>query len=85
MVKKKGKSKRLTLRQKNRNRTRALARDRKARKLAKRAGVSGKKRLRRDPGIPNLAPFKEKLLRQMERQQKKREEHAANLRERRAE
>ena len=85
MVKKKGKSKRLTLKQKNRNRTRALARDRKARKLAKRAGLNGGKKLRRDPGIPNLAPFKEKLLRQMERQQRKREEHAESVRERRAE
>jgi len=84
MVKKKGKSKRLTLKQKNRNRMRALARDRKARKIAKRSG-SGKKRLRRDPGIPNLAPFKEKLLKQMERKQRKREEHAAQVRERRAE
>jgi len=77
MVKKKGKSKRLTLKQKNRNRTRAIARDRKARKLQKRAGVkpgTGKK-LKRDPGIPNLAPFKEKLLRRMEYQRKKMEKH----------
>lgn len=85
MVAKKGKSKRLTLKQKHRNRTRAIARDRKARKLAKRAGVKSRKKLKRDPGIPNLAPFKEKLLKQMNRRKEKREENARQVRERRAE
>ena len=85
MVKKKGKSKRLTLKQKHRNRTRAIARDRKVRKLKKKAGMKGGgTKLRRDPGIPNLAPFKEKLLRQMEYKQRKAEEHQESVRERRA-
>lgn len=83
MVGKKGKSKRLTLKQKARNRTRSLARDRKARKLARKAGMGGK-RLKRDPGIPNLAPFKAKLLGQMERRQRKSETHALQVKARRA-
>jgi len=82
MVGKKGKSKRLTLKQKARNRTRSLARDRKARKLARKAGMGGK-RLKRDPGIPNLAPFKAKLLGQMEKRQRKMEKHTLQVRARR--
>ena len=66
MVKKKGKSK--VSEQKNRNRTRALARDRKARKPAKRAG-SGKKDCARS--VFESRAFQGKLLRQMERQQRR--------------
>mmetsp|Transcript_8350 Transcript_8350/g.29478 ORF Transcript_8350/g.29478 Transcript_8350/m.29478 type:complete len:199 (-) Transcript_8350:622-1218(-) len=65
MVKKKGKSKRVTLKQKFKIQTRVKEHDRKVRKAAKRNPNKGETRKSRDPGIPNSWPQKADLLDQI--------------------
>eukprot|EP00555_Chaetoceros_dichaeta_P013747 CAMPEP_0198263654 /NCGR_PEP_ID=MMETSP1447-20131203/13097_1 /TAXON_ID=420782 /ORGANISM="Chaetoceros dichaeta, Strain CCMP1751" /LENGTH=97 /DNA_ID=CAMNT_0043952343 /DNA_START=70 /DNA_END=359 /DNA_ORIENTATION=- len=66
MVKKKGKSKRITLKDKYKVERRVTEAHRKSRKKAKRDTKAGIKRFdhktRKDPGIPNSWPFKKELL-----------------------
>lgn len=65
MVPKPGKSKRITCRQKYKIRKKVAESHRKARKEAKK-NPDLRKKMRKDPGIPNLWPFKEKLLQKIE-------------------
>ncbi|KAJ2782993.1 nuclear GTP-binding protein nug1 [Coemansia javaensis] len=64
MVPKKYKSKRLTLKQQHKIHKRATEKHRKDRREAKRNPQ--RKKLKKDPGIPNLLPFKDKVLQQIE-------------------
>jgi nuclear GTP-binding protein len=76
----KSSSKRLTVREKNKNKKKQAERVKKAKKAAKRgahAGGRGKKG-KADPGIPALHPLKEKLLAQLER---RRNEYVSDLAE----
>lgn len=84
MVKKKSGSKRQTLRQKHNARKRMVVKNRELRKEARKEAASGKKRaLRKDPGIPNLWPFKEKLLNKIAQQKESLEKQKEELKERR--
>mmetsp|Transcript_23575 Transcript_23575/g.36362 ORF Transcript_23575/g.36362 Transcript_23575/m.36362 type:complete len:537 (-) Transcript_23575:14-1624(-) len=68
MVKKKGKSKRTTLKDKYKIQKRTVEHHRKLRRQAKRDKAAGKiKHKAKDPGIPSTWPFKEDLLQQIER------------------
>jgi len=71
MVKKKGKSKRTTLKDKYKVEKRVVEAHRKSRKRAKRDTKAGIKRFdhktRKDPGIPNSWPFKKELLSEISR------------------
>jgi len=65
MVKKKGKSKRISLKDKYKIQRRVVETHRKARKQAKRdvkAGIVRHDKKKKDPGIPNSWPFKQELL-----------------------
>jgi len=65
MVKKKGKSKRTTLKDKYKIQTRVTEHHRKQRKQMKRDAKAGKvkhEKKKKDPGIPNSWPFKQELL-----------------------
>ncbi|KAK8799630.1 hypothetical protein WA158_006178 [Blastocystis sp. Blastoise] len=94
MVPKKTKSKRRTLRLQNKIRHRIVEKNRKLRKEGKKMAKAGiKKRVPRDPGIPNDWPFKEELLleakkfkedeerRKQEAKEKRREERSKKTRE----
>jgi len=71
MVKKKGKSKRISLKDKYKIQRRVLESHRKSRKQAKRDAKNGvvrpNKRTKKDPGIPNSWPFKQDLLNDISR------------------
>uniref|UniRef100_A0A7S1KT83 CP-type G domain-containing protein n=1 Tax=Percolomonas cosmopolitus TaxID=63605 RepID=A0A7S1KT83_9EUKA len=58
---KKRKSKKLTLRMQNKIHRKRLDKTRKIKKLAKKKGFSGRK-VTKDPGIPNLWPYKQRML-----------------------
>jgi nuclear GTP-binding protein len=82
MVKKKGKSKRTTLKDKYKIQRRVTETHRKRKKEAKRDAKNGVKKVdpkKRDPGIPNSWPFKQDLLKDIqrarERQQQQQQEH----------
>ncbi|KAJ2223696.1 nuclear GTP-binding protein nug1 [Coemansia sp. RSA 1807] len=64
MVPKKIKSKRLTIKHQKKIHKRASEKHRKDRREAKKNPQKGK--LKKDPGIPNLLPFKDKVLQQIE-------------------
>ncbi|KAJ1815208.1 nuclear GTP-binding protein nug1 [Coemansia sp. RSA 2599] len=64
MVPKKHKSKRLSLKQQKKIHTRAKEKHRKDRREAKKNPQH--KKLKKDPGIPNLLPFKDKVLKEIE-------------------
>ncbi|XP_072146904.1 guanine nucleotide-binding protein-like NSN1 isoform X2 [Setaria viridis] len=68
MVKKskKSKSKRVTLRQKHKVLRKVKEHHRKKRKEAKKEGKAGRKKVEKDPGIPNEWPFKEQELKALE-------------------
>ncbi|KAK2548040.1 Guanine nucleotide-binding protein-like 3-like protein [Acropora cervicornis] len=72
MVRPKKQSKRMTCRKKYKIAKKVREHHRKQRKEAKRNGKS--KRLKKDPGIPNLCPFKEELLKQAEEKKRRLEE-----------
>ena len=70
MVKKKGKSKRITLKDKYKIQRRVVETGRKRRKQAKRdfkAGIVRHDKSKKDPGIPNSWPFKQDLLKEIQR------------------
>jgi len=68
MVKKKGKSKRTTLKDKYKIQKRTAEHHRKLRRQAKRDAAAGKvKHKVKDPGIPSTWPFKEDLLQQIQK------------------
>lgn len=58
----------------------AVAKQRKQRKLAKK-NPEWRTRLKKDPGIPNLYPFKEKLLQEIAERKREKEEEAVRQRE----
>ena len=64
MVKKKGKSKRISLKDKYKIQHRVVETHRKTRKQAKRDAKAGivRHNKKKDPGIPNSWPFKQELL-----------------------
>eukprot|EP00949_MAST-11_sp_MAST-11-sp1_P004403 g4403.t1 len=69
-----GKSKRTSLKDKYKIKRRVNEHHRKQRRLARKnktSGIGTKKKLRKDPGIPNLFPFKEQLLRSIEAQRER--------------
>ena len=80
---KKNRSNRLTIRQKKKQMKKAVLHDRASRKAAKFAKMGGS-RLQKDPGIPNLWPFKEKLLRKAERDRQKAEAEKAENKQKKA-
>lgn len=82
MVKKKGKSKRVTLKDKYKIQRRVVESHRKSRKKAKRAAKAGVVRheKKKDPGIPNSWPFKQELLREIDQARGRAEEARAERR-----
>lgn len=90
MVKKKGKSKRTSMKDKFKIQKRTAETNRKQKKQAKRDAAAGKvtQKKKKDPGIPNSWPFKADLLkeiqrtreRQQEQQRQAKEQRQANLR-----
>ena len=81
---KKNRSKRLTIRQRKKQMKKAALHSAATRKAAKLSKLMGGNKLRKDPGIPNLWPFKEKLLKRAERERIKDEEQAEATRQRKA-
>jgi nuclear GTP-binding protein len=87
MVKKKGKSKRTTLKDKYKIQRRVVETHRKNRKQAKRdakAGIVRHDKKKKDPGIPNSWPFKQELLQDIKRSNERIEQKKAEEKERRA-
>lgn len=86
MVKKKGKSKRTTLKDKYKIQRRITETHRKQKKQAKRDAANGivkHDKKKKDPGIPNSWPFKQDLLKEIQRtreKQKQNQEEAKNRR-----
>ena len=66
MVAKKGKSKRTSLKDKYKIKRRVAEHHRKARKMARKRIGTHKKKISKDPGIPNLWPYKEQMLKKIE-------------------
>ena len=76
-MKKKGKSKRTTLKDKYKIQRRVVETKRKLKKQAKRDAKNGIVRpnnKKRDPGIPNSWPFKQDLLKEIQRSREKQQE-----------
>ena len=88
MVKKKGKSKRISLKDKYKIQRRVLESHRKSRKQAKRDAKNGvvrpNKRTKKDPGIPNSWPFKQDLLNDIARARERAELKKAEEKETKA-
>jgi len=76
------KSKRMTLHQKYKVERRVKEHHRKQRKEAKKNALSGHKKLHKDPGIPNLHPFKEQILAKLEDQKKRDDQDKLQLKQR---
>ena len=74
------KSKRVPVRLRHKIEKASTAKQRKQRKLAKK-NPQWRSRLKKDPGIPNLFPYKEKLLNQMEQDKFRKEEEIKRRRE----
>ncbi|KAK0618543.1 P-loop containing nucleoside triphosphate hydrolase protein [Bombardia bombarda] len=74
------KSKRTPTRLRNKIQKASMAKQRKARKTAKKS-PEWKSTLKKDPGIPNLFPYKEKLLHQIEEDRVRRKEEQLKRRE----
>jgi len=74
------KSKRTTTRLRHKIEKSSAAKQRKQRKLAKK-NPEWRSKLKKDPGIPNSFPFKEKLLHQIEENRLRRQEEAQRRRE----
>lgn len=85
MVKKKGKSKRITLKDKYKIQRRVVESHRKSRKQAKRDTKAGivKHDKKKDPGIPNSWPFKQELLQNIKQEKGRLEARKAEEKERR--
>ena len=87
-MKKKGKSKRTTLKDKYKIQRRVVETKRKLKKQAKRDAKNGIVRpnnKKRDPGIPNSWPFKQDLLKEIQRSREKQQEMQAKTKQRRRE
>ncbi|KAL7543333.1 hypothetical protein ACHAXR_012656 [Thalassiosira sp. AJA248-18] len=86
MVKKKGKSKRIALKDKYKIQRRVIETGRKNRKQAKRDSKAGivrhGKNSKKDPGIPNSWPFKQELLQNIKQEKERMEERKAEEKER---
>ncbi|OAP56152.1 hypothetical protein AYL99_09331 [Fonsecaea erecta] len=80
MVKPFSKSKRTPVRLRHKIEKASAAKQRKLRKEAKK-NPQWKSRLKKDPGIPNLFPFKEKLLEELEEKKRLKAEQGQRLRE----
>ncbi|KAL8682204.1 MAG: hypothetical protein Q9186_001742 [Xanthomendoza sp. 1 TL-2023] len=82
MVNKPGKpkSKRTPVRLRHKIEKASAAKQRKSRKLTKK-NPEWRSRLKKDPGIPNLFPYKDKILQQIEEKKRLKEEEALRLRE----
>lgn len=74
------KSKRVPVRLREKIHKCSAAKQRKGRKEAKK-DVTWKSKLKKDPGIPNLFPFKDQILQEIEEKRKIREEDNARRRE----
>ena len=86
MVKKKSKSKRVTLKDKYKIQRRVVETGRKNRKQAKRdakAGIVKHDKKRKDPGIPNSWPFKQELLQNIKQEKERMENRKLEEKERR--
>lgn len=86
MVKKKGKSKRITLKDKYKMQRRVGETHRKRKKQAKRDeknGIVRPNQQKRDPGIPNSWPFKQDLLKDIQRARERQQEQQQALKEKR--
>jgi nuclear GTP-binding protein len=79
MVKSFSKSKRTPVRLRHRIEKASAAKQRKQRKESKK-NPQWKSRLKKDPGIPNLFPFKDKLLQEIEEKKRQKAENAQKLR-----
>ncbi|KAJ4295867.1 nuclear GTP-binding protein nug1 [Collariella sp. IMI 366227] len=77
---KKPKSKRTPTRLRHKIEKASAAKQRKARKLAKK-NPEWRSKLKKDPGIPNLFPYKEKLLAQIEEDRTRRKDEAQRRKE----
>lgn len=82
MVQKKAKSKRLSLHKKYKIQKKVREHQRKLRREAKK-NPSLRKKLKKEPGIPNLCPYKEDLLHKMETQKQRYEEEKEKQKKRR--
>ncbi|KAI1610045.1 P-loop containing nucleoside triphosphate hydrolase protein [Exophiala viscosa] len=80
MVKPFSKSKRVPVRLRHKIEKASAAKQRKSRKESKK-NPQWKSRLKKDPGIPNLFPFKEKLLEEIEEKKRQKAENAQRLRD----
>jgi nuclear GTP-binding protein len=86
MVKKKGKSKRTTLKDKYKVQKRIVDTHRKRKKEAKKDAKSGKViPKRKDPGIPNTWPFKADLLQEIQRTRQRQQEQQDQVKKQRQE
>eukprot|EP00934_Nitzschia_sp_Nitz4_P007405 Nitzschia sp. Nitz4//scaffold56_size114212//104156//105784//NITZ4_003970-RA/size114212-processed-gene-0.15-mRNA-1//1//CDS//3329554766//7395//frame0 len=88
MVKKKGKSKRTTLKDKYKIQRRVAETQRKRKKLAKRDAKNGVVKVdqtKRDPGIPNSWPFKQDLLKDIQRSRERQQQQVQLKKEKRKE
>lgn len=86
MVKKKAKSKRVTLKDKYKMQKRTLETHRKRKKEAKRDAVNGvvkHDKKKKDPGIPNSWPFKQDLLKDIQRAKEQQQQRQQSLKEKR--
>ncbi|KAI9722275.1 MAG: hypothetical protein M1812_001747 [Candelaria pacifica] len=80
MVKPKPKSKRTPVRLRHKIEKASAAKQRKQRKLSKK-NPEWRSRIKKDPGIPNLFPYKDKILHEIEEKKRLREEDAVHRRE----
>jgi nuclear GTP-binding protein len=86
MVKKKGKSKRTTLKDKYKIQKRTIQTHRKQRKQARKDAANGVVQpKKKDPGIPNSWPFKADLLKEIQRTRERQQRLQAEKKEERAE
>lgn len=86
MVKKKGKSKRTTLQDKYKIQKRTLETHRKRKKQSKKDAANGVVRhdkSKKDPGIPNSWPFKQDLLKEIQRQRERQQQIQSEVKDRR--
>ncbi|KAI9844210.1 MAG: hypothetical protein M1837_005716 [Sclerophora amabilis] len=80
MVRPKPKSKRTPVRLRHKIEKAGAAKQRKQRKLAKK-NPEWRSRLKKDPGIPNLFPYKEKILHEIEEKRRRKDEETVRRRE----
>ncbi|KAK3060086.1 hypothetical protein LTS18_009392, partial [Coniosporium uncinatum] len=74
------KSKRVPVRLRHKIEKASTAKQRKERKLAK-ENPEWRTRLKKDPGIPNLFPYEEKMLQEIEASKRRKDQEKAGIRE----